>query len=155
MKKIIRLTEADLTRIVKKVIKEQSLSKSSYTPSEVEQIFLKMPDSGFWTNLEEYKKIYNFLSQFDGKRVKGISKCFPQFKNIDKTVLQYLDFVESYQGSAQCSEIQKAMPQVSGLAYSLLNVGTMTLGKEGDLIKNKFKELFNKNGVTGDVTPDF
>ena len=153
MKKIIRLTESDLTRLVRRVIEEQTFG-STVTPDVVENFWRKNIEDvlGSWTTADDMNKLYTILVPLSGKRVKGVTKCFNeehQFGNkpIETTVLSYINELNLWSLQDKCSGRPEEGPSYRTLVDEVRAVGTKTLGKEGDLAKKKLMDLFLKNGI--------
>ena len=126
------------------------------TPEVVENFFRKNVKDvmGVWTTLEDLKKLYSVLSPLSGKMVKGISKCFfyepssgeKQSKPINTKVLNYINSLNARSIQDRCSTRNAGGPEYMYLYDEIKSVGTRTLGKEGDLMKKKLLDLFDKDG---------
>lgn len=155
MKKTVRLTEAQLKDLIKKVIAEQSIVGSVVKPDVVERLFDEKTNkflSG-WTSLQDLKNLYSFLKSLDGKKVVGVSKCYnTEWQNngkVNTTVLNYMNSLNQWQIQNQCSKGNYGGPSVPPLIDAVYLVGTKTLGQEGDVLKKQIIALLNKNGVKG------
>jgi hypothetical protein len=96
MKKIVKLTEADLTRIVKRVIREQPIHTDEYM-DELERIYRLRDDRLFHVEGADRKTanqlLKNFLRVSKGKaRFISFTDCgYLDFSNVD--FCQYPDLV--------------------------------------------------------------
>jgi hypothetical protein len=158
MKRFV-ITEDEKNHISKMygLINEQAnITSSVSTPDVVENFFRKnvMGVMGGWATLEDLEKLYSVLSPLSGKMVKGISKCFfydfgtgeKQSKLINTTVLNYINSLNARSLQDRCATRNNMGPEYMYLSDEIKAVGTKTLGKEGDLMKKKLLDLFNKDG---------
>lgn len=136
----------------KRYLGEQATS-GIVTPDVVENFFTKKIENalGTWTTIDDLKKLYSLLTPWVGKRVKGVSKCFnaehqTAGKPIDTTVLSYLNKLNYWQLQNKCSK-NYGGPSYMTLVYEIEQVGTTTLGKEGELLKKQLIDLLIKNGA--------
>lgn len=127
------------------------------TPDIVDNFFRKNVKDvmGGYTSLEDLKKLYSVLSPLSGKMVKGISKCFfydpmrgeKQSKPINTTVLNYINSLNARSIQDRCASRNNMGPEYMYLYDEIKAVGTITLGKDGDLMKKKLLDLLDKDGV--------
>jgi len=153
MRKIVRLTESDLNRLVRMVIREQSIG-AIVTPDFIENYYRKNIRDilSQWVTLDELNELYKLLLPLSGKKVKGVSKCFNQEhqtggKPLDTSALDYINHLNYWSLQDNCSSKSNQGPSYTSLVNDVKSVGTKTLGKEGDLIKKKIIDLFTKEGV--------
>jgi hypothetical protein len=77
MKKVIRLTESDLTRIVKRIINESQDPISKYTKEELENIsreVIKMSQPEFFEDWEARNYLYYEVANKDKKLYDSLVK---------------------------------------------------------------------------------
>jgi len=89
MKRIIRLTESDLTRIVRRVIKENALTESEEEAlvSDIQVMDEEDPDPGLLDRLEQFAARFKKLPKNIIGKIKRLQKKQPnmmkKFKNIN------------------------------------------------------------------------
>jgi uncharacterized protein with von Willebrand factor type A (vWA) domain len=89
MKRIVRLTESDLTRIVRRVIKENNLAESEEEAisSEIESMDEDTPDPGLLQKLENFAKNFKKLPKRILNKIKRLKRKNPnmikRYPNID------------------------------------------------------------------------
>ena len=133
-----------------------TITSSVSTPAVVEDLFRKNVNSALdgWVTLEDLEKLYSVLSPLSGKMVKGISKCFfydpmngeKQSGPINTSVLNYINSLNARAIQDRCATRNNMGPEYMYLYDEIKQVGTKTLGKEGDLMKKKLLDLFDKDG---------
>lgn len=133
-----------------------TITSSVSTPAVVEDLFRKNVNSALdgWVTLEDLEKLYSVLSPLSGKMVKGISKCFfydpmngeKQSGPINTSVLNYINSLNARAIQDRCATRNNMGPEYMYLYDEIKQVGTRTLGKEGDLMKKKLLDLFDKDG---------
>lgn len=120
MKKIIKLTESDLTRIIKRVIKEQSLSDLGKLPTKSTTIKSKTP------KLDDLGKLPNKTTT---PKPSGIEKP-PYFKNLYGGTLNVT--------KDNKSEVEKTMSRILKMP--------VTLGFNDSNTSDDFRDLVNSEG---------
>ena len=91
MKKIIRLTESDLTRIVRRVIKEQ---ESQMTDEQIDMEIENM-DENDGGKLEEFvKRMGKNITKYQGKMARKLKRLLKKHSNRPRVKQAYLECVK-------------------------------------------------------------
>jgi len=146
-------------RIIKQqVSKNPNLTGGNITPADVEEFFYNKIDKvlGLWTTVDDLKKLYSLLLPLSGKRVTGKSVCFVEDYhnngNVNTTVINYLNSLNEWSMQSKCRS--ESGPSYRTLMAEVKSVGTVTLGKEGEMLKTQIIDLMKKNGASFELKVD-
>ena len=134
------------------VSKNPNLSGGNITPADVEEFFYNKIDKllGVWTTVDDLKKLYSLLLPLSGKKVTGKSVCFVENHhnngNVNTTVINCLNSLNEWAMQSKCRN--ESGPSQRTLIYEVYQVGTVTLGKEGKMLKTQIIDLMKKNGAS-------
>ena len=106
MKKVIRLTERDLNRIVKRVISEQEGQEPTYKLSPEE---------------EKEKKIYNYKYKLENLK-KNISSVAEVSKEIINDMIKQMGDIENFNKSGEPLDIDSSEKALAEFFQSVLNI---------------------------------